>query len=459
MQRRDESLRLRREKLAALYAEEQEQYEFELAGLTKNADERKLDMQQRAERLKAAREAKRQEQADAAELRRWRDGCDELRAEVAQGIALECMIDRDLQVKEKEYRFEEEMNAENMYDRMWEQDRKKKIVREQADEVRRQAIESECCEMIATQIGELAQQRADAETVKWQEGETMRLKFNEQQLAAAQEARDRSLHQLGERERVAVFNKEVSEERSKLAQLELNGDIRMLNMVLEREKAEDERDAAEKAAQIQASREYAQEVKEQMIKEASNEAELERLRQDDQEREFRKREEQWAREKAARDHLMREVIMERKRQLEFKSDAFLQEKSEELLERERLIHEMERLATIEEQQAYDRREDRLNNQDVLVTQIKRRQQADMEEAELKALERQHQQKVEEEYSRRVAAERRRFQQERERIVAERKAGTGVMDNTVQLGGSEVRHGRRAGSARSERSAPPFATDE
>eukprot|EP00656_Telonema_subtile_P000475 TRINITY_DN10217_c0_g1_i2.p1 TRINITY_DN10217_c0_g1~~TRINITY_DN10217_c0_g1_i2.p1 ORF type:complete len:202 (-),score=81.51 TRINITY_DN10217_c0_g1_i2:218-823(-) len=195
------------------------------------------------------------------------------------------------------------------------------------------------------------------------------------------------------------------------------------------------------------------------IKEASNEAELERLRQDDQEREFRKREEQWAREKAARDHLMREVIMERKRQLEFKSDAFLQEKSEELLERERLIHEMERLATIEEQQAYDRREDRLNNQDVLVTQIKRRQQADMEEAELKALERQHQQKVEEEYSRRVAAERRRFQQERERIVAERKAGTGVMDNTVQLGGSEVRHGRRAGSARSERSAPPFATDE
>ena len=47
-------------------------------------------MQQRAEKLKANRESNRKEQADAAELRRWRDGCDELRAEMAQGIALEC---------------------------------------------------------------------------------------------------------------------------------------------------------------------------------------------------------------------------------------------------------------------------------------------------------------------------------------------------------------------------------
>ena len=40
-----------------------------------------------------------------------RDGADELRAEVQQGITLECMIDRDLQIKEKEHKMLTEMKV------------------------------------------------------------------------------------------------------------------------------------------------------------------------------------------------------------------------------------------------------------------------------------------------------------------------------------------------------------
>merc|ERR1711998_134837 len=101
---RDRDLQGRRARLAELVAQEDQMYESELAALTKTADERKRDMQQRAEALKKNREEKRQAQAEAALLRRWRDGADELRAEVQQGITLECMIDRDLQIKEKEHK-------------------------------------------------------------------------------------------------------------------------------------------------------------------------------------------------------------------------------------------------------------------------------------------------------------------------------------------------------------------
>merc|ERR1719274_73098 len=162
-------------------------YETELASLTKTADERKRDMQQRAEALKKNREEKRQAQADAALLRRWRDGADELRAEVQQGIVLECMIDRDLQIKEKEHKMLMEMKAEEMYDRMWEQDRQKKIDREISDEKRRQAIQKECADLIAVQIDEKRRQAIQKEMVKWQEGETMRLQMEQQQLQAAKE--------------------------------------------------------------------------------------------------------------------------------------------------------------------------------------------------------------------------------------------------------------------------------
>jgi len=456
---RQEQLATRRARLADLYARDEQRFEIELAGLTKNADERKLDMQQRAEKLKANRESKRKEQADAAELRRWRDGCDELRAEMAQGISLECIIDRDLQVKEKEYRFEEVMKAEHLYDKMWEQDRLKKIEREKTDENRRQGIERECCDMIATQINELAQRRADAEVVKWQEGQAMQNQFQDQQKAASDEAQQRALDQLKERERVAEFNQDVSSQRSTLMKNELDEDVRMLNLVLAKEKAEDDRDQEERIAHIAECKAHADEVKKQMVKDADNEAELDRLRQDDAERQWRKREEQWAREKAARDHLMREVIMERKRQLEFKADHFVMEKGEELLERERLINEMERLATIEEQQAFDRREARLDNEDILVTQIKRKQQCKMEEAEQLALEREHQRVVEEEYMRRVGAERLAFQKEREKIVMERKRGTGAVMVDEQPPPETINHGRRSGSARSQRSQAPFATDD
>merc|ERR1719181_27490 len=263
----------------------------------------------------------------------------------------------------------------------------------------------------------------------WQEGETMRVQMEQQQLQAAKQGRERMVRQLAEREKVSAFNTQVAQERSKLMQLELEEDLKLLNTVLAKEAAEDERERHEADAHKAEMKEYGEQVKAMMIKEANNEAELERLRQDDQERQWRKREEQWARERAARDHLMREVIMERKRQLEFKADMFVMEKGEELLERERLINEMERLATIEEQQAFDRREARLDNQDILVTQIKRKQQSKLEEAEQIALEREHQRVVEEEYMRRVQAERLAFQRERERIVMERKRGTGVIDDT------------------------------
>ena len=63
--------------------------------------------------------------------------------------------------------------------------------------------------------------------------------------------------------------------------------------------------------------------------------------------------------------------------------------------------EMERLATIEEQQAYDRYMTRKENQDVLVNMIKRKEKTAQEEAEQEQAERWLQEKSDEEYRRRV----------------------------------------------------------
>merc|ERR1719456_564817 len=106
---------------------------------------------------------------------------------------------------------------------------------------------------------------------------------------------------------------------------------------------------------------------------------------------------------------------------------------------------MERLATIEEQQAYDRYMTRKEYQDVLVNMIKRKEKTAQEEAEQEQAERWLQEKSDEEYRRRVEAEREAFAREREAIVLERKKGTGVIPSANNANAdATVKHGRRAG---------------
>merc|ERR1711970_508056 len=102
---------------------------------------------------------------------------------------------------------------------------------------------------------------------------------------------------------------------------------------------------------------------------------------------------------------------------------------------------MERLATIEEQQAYDRAAARAVNQEVVVSQIKRKELHAKEAAEQKEAERWLQAKSEEEYRRRIEAEREAFAKERSAIVEERKKGTGVLPsaNAAEPAAETVKH--------------------
>ncbi len=55
--------------------------------------------------------------------------------------------------------------------------------------------------------------------VKWQEGETMRRQYEQQQLNEAKQTRERMVRQLVEREKVAVFNQSIAEQRASLMQV------------------------------------------------------------------------------------------------------------------------------------------------------------------------------------------------------------------------------------------------
>mmetsp|Transcript_18259 Transcript_18259/g.28345 ORF Transcript_18259/g.28345 Transcript_18259/m.28345 type:complete len:223 (-) Transcript_18259:134-802(-) len=118
-------------------------------------------------------------------------------------------------------------------------------------------------------------------------------------------------------------------------------DLALLNAMLEKERKADEAEMKYKAQLKQQAREYPAQLIELMKKEAVDEAASEAIRQAEQDKAWRKREEVWEKERAAREKLMKEVMGVRREQLDQKIRDNWLEREAALEERERMIREVE----------------------------------------------------------------------------------------------------------------------
>jgi len=94
------------------------------------------------------------------------------------------------------------------------------------------------------------------------------------------------------------------------------------------------------------ARDYQAQLVELMKKEAVDEAASEAIRQAEQDKAWRKREETWEKEKAAREKLMQDVMVERRKQLEAKLGENKLARIAALDERERMMEEVEKMEKV-----------------------------------------------------------------------------------------------------------------
>ena len=83
-------------------------------------------------------------------------------------------------------------------------------------------------------------------------------------------------------------------------------------------------------------------LNQQLRLEKEREAELESMFQDEAAKEWDKRNMEWERERVARENLMKQVLNERKEQMNFKFNLLQQQKEESIQRREELVKDMEK---------------------------------------------------------------------------------------------------------------------
>ncbi|XP_063674364.1 trichoplein keratin filament-binding protein-like [Bolinopsis microptera] len=338
-----EKLAERRRTLAELLQHENMLYQSELRNSRLNPGIMG-DMSDRVTYLREQKEIQRKKIADEKMKQHLRLNAPELRnlnsnmlkQEVQQGWTTQRAQNSQRQEEKKQEKLEEIMEEERAKIRY-------QLERKEQEEERRADA--------AQQAGALREQM---EKLKLREKESAILKAQEEdlylqqdELAAAEKMR-RDMEQKREKIQFGRLLKAQAlaalRRRSRQIQEELELDLKILRNLADKEtEVQDVMTARREKAKADAKW-MKQVVEEQLQLERAREAELETLYREEAARQWEKRENQWQREGAARERLMKEVLEGRVDQLARKQDEVRSRQDEALRAREELIDNMELLA-------------------------------------------------------------------------------------------------------------------
>jgi len=371
------NLNEKRKRLAELLENERLEYEKEFRESYETPDQRRERMKQRAKELKDAREQKRREVAAMCLKQRARLAQDEMRLEQSRLRTRKVAQDRFKQIEEKEEIANQREEEEKQFAREWDRDRIRKGEREGKEREESLKRNHQMKTMLDAQVHDSLQ----IKQLEMEQLENERTQLRKQWQQEEEEEKQRNLYRL-EEQRLA--RKAVQQEniiRAQIREREKTTERQMDKYLLQQQMAKDqEAEAQLRARQLEAKKAekiFQEHLREMAIKEKIDESKLEKIRADEQEKEWRKREEKWKKEADERLALWNEVDRARKLQIEEKkrlqqiereeNAQWIQEKQRNDLQE--LNHEREKI--LQEQKI------RKHSQELLKAQIaeKERQRA------------------------------------------------------------------------------------
>eukprot|EP00286_Rhodomonas_abbreviata_P026644 CAMPEP_0181313358 /NCGR_PEP_ID=MMETSP1101-20121128/14205_1 /TAXON_ID=46948 /ORGANISM="Rhodomonas abbreviata, Strain Caron Lab Isolate" /LENGTH=487 /DNA_ID=CAMNT_0023420305 /DNA_START=135 /DNA_END=1598 /DNA_ORIENTATION=- len=339
----ESDLDARRARLAAMLAEEDAAYTMELEALDETPDMRRDRLKARARELVRRREHEKREFANQMRERQFRESCDAFREHDGQQLLRECMVARDRALEEKAEEKQRNKEEEVMWhNRLLELVRKAEQ-REEKDKNRDVELRSEMLRTLQEQVKELKERKEEDERLKQEEARLMRERFELDLAEARQKEEERAAMFADKKAAIARHNAILRAEKEAEVRRQQEEDLKLLNAMLDKERKAEEAEMHYKQQLKTQAREYQAQLIELMKKEAVDEAASEAIRHAEQDKAWRKREEVWEKEKAARDKLMKEVMLVRRQQLEHRLAENRAQRQLALEERERTMAEVAEL--------------------------------------------------------------------------------------------------------------------
>ncbi|XP_064390856.1 cilia- and flagella-associated protein 53-like [Halichondria panicea] len=344
------SLEERRDQLRSLLKTEEEQYLIEMAGRQETPLEKQAKMRERARSLKEKREAERLALVERKLEQRWRGQCEELRSIQSKhhqdGVCEERAEQLRLNAEKKRIKEQEEQ----FYAGLWEKDRLAKCAREEMDGVLQIERNKEMIKALTLQTASKNEQLQDQKRLKEQEADLLRedaaIRAMEEQQMKEEKRRTQARRKMD----IDYSLKLKLKKQAKEAQEELAMDMRLLEQVLTESSNEAMHHLNKKNQlrdEVKCYRDY---LASQAEEEKNKEKELDALLNEEVQKQWAKRVNQWRMEREARKKLLQNVLETRKKQIQEKLAKIQEEKLVEEKEREQLLINFEKHRQLEQKQ-------------------------------------------------------------------------------------------------------------
>ncbi|DAZ93323.1 TPA: hypothetical protein N0F65_003274 [Lagenidium giganteum] len=398
----ESQLHSRRLRLAELYNREMEEWKAACLTNVETPEDRKHKMIQRALELKERREQERRAIVEEKRLQQYRESCDDLRHTDSMKLQTIVLKERDGQLDERKRLLEEERKYEAQMAELWELDRQKKEERERMDKESAIKRNEEVKTILDLQVDLYKKRRAEDDALKQEEDQLLleeweRLRKVEEQIEM--QARQNEINRAMD---VKAFNHERVEVSRREMERERQYDMKLLELALaqEAETQRREREAQEKFRQDQL--EYQRMLKKQMEAEAEDLSYLDKIRQDMENQVWAKRDAQHSAEEAARQELMRQVMISREQQMIMKQQKRQQNKQDDITYMDDLKRETEEALQKELRQQEEKRQELKRNQSEVLRQQEEKRLLDEQKQQADFLELKRMQLAEKHHKQRVS---------------------------------------------------------
>ena len=297
-------------------------------------------MEQQLMELKSEMQQKTDDHVNKLLEKKFYDEADELRKNNSQAFEVECYLEQENQMLDKLKRREKEKEEEMFYVKLNEFDNLKKIEKEKKDELDKK---NKLQNIYNYQQWQREQNELDLKhknDLKLLENSRLKEQWRRDDENEEENKLKRIQQNIQVYKDIEEFNKKEEIDRQKKIDFEKAKDKELIDSILEKERALDEIDKAEKLKRKQEfiqNKKYLEYVLNQK-KEA--EAWMDKLAQDEADKAYQKEKEEWLKEEAKRIQLLKDVYKDRERAVLYHKQLREDEKGQILKEREILDEEI-----------------------------------------------------------------------------------------------------------------------
>jgi len=375
-----QNLMKRRLALRDMLDGEKEENAAGMSGLVPTGRDKVAAMRSRAEGLKTARESRRKAEATAKYRQHLVEGDHGLRAvdrELQQDYVT---TERSAQLDEQRARAAQQARDKAVFEAEW-REKQAAATAAAAEKQRQTRYEAEeYASSLQQQVAELTVRDAEATRIR-EEYDELKAEMNSMFLEQeAREKREAAIRTVRYGRTLQRQHKELLKKQSEEVKESLVEDLRMLEELAKAEEQNQEVQT-ERRKKAKADVEWMkEEVQQQLDEEMERQARFDILYRDEAQRMFAKQEAVWDREKLMRKKLMDSVLQERAEQLKEREAILRQKSAKSVREREELIESIERERQFTVREAHTQRElvrDRRDELDIQMDRLASERAADL----------------------------------------------------------------------------------